>query len=265
MSPPAPLPIAPPLRTLAAHLESTGDRVTSTETHFPDNPAASFEVFRTRGWRSADDGPIPAQTLVQSYANVVKVMTFTRTMVSRIPERGGTIGDREGAALSNVFMASQIIHAALLTHLREDPFYEFGTLILLRSALDVTAKAAFIANGCCDEPARWNLHRDPVLARTHRNRSIRVAECWDACHAITQRTPEADDPKRVYEWLCGYTHLDSHAIELGSPSHIAGFAGLAYASWFCAAVADVVFGCAPFAIWPAGMPTPRPWLASASP
>jgi hypothetical protein len=88
---------------------------------------------------------------------------------------------------------------------------------------------------------------------------LRATECCDSIQALVRKANStAEAPRRVYEWLCGYTHLDSLAI-MSPLSHEEVYAGIAYMGLLCAVVAEAVAGWSGVAQWPAAWPARLPW------
>jgi hypothetical protein len=161
---------------------------------------------------------------------------------------GGEIGPRAEAAALNVNAAYVTAGCALLTHMRKDELYDYGTCALLRPSLELAGRSIFISQGTSEEVTRFK--NGPRL---------RASEYWPRANAAVElRRPGTWEPKRVYDWLCRFTHFEESVMREG-PSRESAYAALAYVSWVCAIAAELVTGLTELAKWPESWPAQLPW------
>ena len=153
----------------------------------------------------------------------------------------------------NLITAFHMLQSALLLHMRPEAWNDNCAPIFARTAMECTGRAALIAHGRTDEPHRWD--KGPTFS---------AAQCVAALELAPVVLPaHVPRPKRVYAWLCNFTHMNSEGVaRYTSPpvdAHEGTYAALAYVSWLTALVAEGVSGHSPLARWPGTMPAKLPW------
>lgn len=245
----AAVPPDPPLVTLHDALRATDEHVESFISRWEGDAADNFTRWRSEPerWSTLSSRQIGnAEDLAFVYLNVNNAEEFITRIARRVQERGGTPSVRADAAGRNVLAATYVLHGALLGHLREHEIYEYGTCSLARTGIELAARAAMIARGAGNEASLFN-----------RGDAIRAADAMRVFDGVvTARRADADQPSRVYAWLCHFTHMD--AIAMRGVSHEQAYAALSYVCWATAVAAEVVVG-EPFAMSPTRWPSPRPW------
>ena len=254
-------PSHPPLRTLFERARSVGIPVSVRDLTKPtaDEFGKEFQKFLRDS-----EADLHARTIgnwdhvMVAYLKASSVESV-RELHNEIDERGGTVGPRELTSMVNLWAAGETVSAALFVHVRKNDAYEPVTLSILRTALELACKAAFIALGRGSEPERWM--NGPMLPTSQQRRAAEVSvkeASADFTHHLRARQLEAPDPQVVYSWLCSFTHRDRKAME-HAPTHEDGYAALAYVAWVVAVVTELIVGESGLAHWPSAMPSPLPW------
>jgi hypothetical protein len=220
------------------------------------------------GWASSAIVNLDAETygnrlhLHEATRNADAAEMLVRGIAEEIEKSGGKLQLRANAAGVNALAAAQMVNSALVTHMRALRWYANSTLILLRTSIDLAARAAFIARGTGSEATRWE--EGPRLKDGKQRKAARflASDCIAALSTVVRaKRPGTDDPRLVYEWLCAFTHLDAVALEDMKPSHEDAYATIAYVAWVAAVVAEVVAGYE-ISRWPSVWPPMLPWNRS---
>jgi hypothetical protein len=190
----------------------------------------------------ANENAVLAQRAIQGLATMLKAEQLS-------------INLRANNAGANVFAAVGMVQGALLLHLHSIGWHDNNALILLRTALDLVARAAFIADRRASEATQWE-----------RGANVRAVDSYPHLGSLlTRREPGVSDPHDVYEWLCSFSHFDSKALLLNHTSSAQRlkpddvYAALAYVAWACAVLAEVITGVPDLAVWPDPWPVKLPW------
>ena len=193
--------------------------------------------------------------LQQAYRHAVVADHAITGLAKAIVDRGGNPAAdvRANNAGVNVLVASHLLNSATILHVRPDATTHTHGLILVRSALESTGRAALIATGTKDEVHRWQT-----------GTSITANECITALGPVlSRREPGAADVMKVYAWLCNFTHMNVHGVEHlqdTDPSRRDdNYCGHAYAAWAAAVVAEIITGIANLAVYPSPLVNPLPW------
>ena len=110
--------------------------------------AENFRTFReTAGAYLAGRQVGNAADIAVAHGNAVCAEDFVAKIATKIEALGGRVGTRADAAGRNVIAASLMTRAALLSHLRQDEHFEIATWALLRSSIELAARAVYIARG----------------------------------------------------------------------------------------------------------------------
>lgn len=214
---------------------------------------SNFACFAQKGIAKLDERTVGNwDHLARAYLNAFAAGKFISDIAAHIEALGGSIDERADAAGVNIVAASNILHSALLLHLRPEPFHDRAAMILVRSALECTGRGAAIAEGIGDEVDRWN-----------KNKAFGTGECMRALAALTcAANAAASPPTDVYAWLCNFTHMNSvglkHFFDGPTTRHQDTYAAIAYAAWTTAVLAERVVGATDLASWPT-MPAHLPW------
>jgi hypothetical protein len=191
------------------------------------------------------------------HRNTVLASDAVIRLAKVIAERGGTPGldHRANNAGVNLLTACHLLHSASVLHARPDRTTHAHGLILVRSALETTGRAALIATGDGDEVFRWKAPRARISA----------SECICALSpTLSLRQPGAPEASKVYAWLCNFTHMNvrgfMHLQDTDPSRRDDNYCGHAYAAWAVAVVAEVITGIPDLAIYPsAWVDPPLPW------
>jgi len=200
-----------------------------------------------------------ATDLAAAYLNAFKAEHLVRKCSEKIEAEQLPADLRANYASVNIAVGVGMLHSAILVHMRRN-WHQHAGLILCRSALELVVRAGLLAITADDEPSRWS--EGPTLGSREERRlaELGAARCCDTILPLVQTAePTASSPRQVYEWLCGYTHLDAPAIKHPLASE-AVYAAIAYVGWLAAVVAETVIGREDIAEWPSAWPTPLPWL-----
>ena len=251
-------PATPPMEPFAVTLAKHGPPVTRIEGGMRGDPKENFELFARQHGDLNKRAIGNAEDLAMAYTNAHAAEYAIRELDKELAARGVAVRDeRASNAGANVIVACAMVQTASLAYMREN-WHHHAVLVLCRSALEATARGGMIALGTVDESERW-WHGPDLPTREERRAAELSASA--GCRAIEglvlKKHPGASRPLAVYEWLCGFTHLDSKAIRALVP-HEASYATLAYAAWLAAVVAEAVCG-HPFAAWPKQWPAKLPW------
>lgn len=248
---------APPLRTLWRVLQDAGesDMITTMRLY----PAKeSFLEFAKR----LPSGELEKRS-VGNYDDVQVVYQnawwgewLVQTMAREIYNRQLSIPVRDNAAGVCLIAASQTFDSAIILYLRPEPWTDLSACMLIRSALEATGCAAFIARGTSDEVERFDKHVP---------RRIEPRESVSSLQPLLERArPGAPLAYgQVYNWLCERAHLRSDAIEPymqypEAPRSEETYAAMAFVGWAIAVVTEHVTGRPALANWP-HMPPKLPW------
>lgn len=140
--------------------------------------------------------------------------------------------------------------AAFVLHVRADTKPK-PALALLRSALECVGRAALIATGTGAEV-------DQFATATEREHRLHSGECLKALESLADRLVPGAAVRRLYDWLCSYSHYDAAAV-FAEPALVDVYSTLALVTTLGARVAEVLVGGKPFVIVPT-LPTDLPWL-----
>ena len=226
------------------------------------NPVENFAEFVHVGPLDLDAQTIGnGRDLADVYVNAFAAGGLIRRMAEEMGKHGLTINprDRANAAGLNILAAAQMVSSALLTHLRASSWYVNGTLVLLRTAINLAVRGGAIAIGTADEATRFFDGPNLPTPRERKAAEFDISKCCEvlAPH-VTSREPHASPPLAVYKWLCAFTHLDAKVLGK-PPTHEDAYAAIAYVSWLCAAFAEIVTGVPDLAVWPKRWPASLPW------
>jgi hypothetical protein len=199
-----------------------------------------------------------ANHLEAAYMNAFRADVLVRQLGEKVQAEHLPEDLRANYASVNIMVAVGLLHSALLVHMREN-WHQHAALVLCRSALELGVRAGVLAVTTGDEPSQWWDGARLPTADERRKAELKAGACCDMIVPLVRAAnPGADPPRRVYEWLCGYTHLDSVAIMKPLPTE-AAYAALAYTGWVCAVVAEIIADWPGLAEWPTVWPTPLPW------
>jgi hypothetical protein len=199
-----------------------------------------------------------ATHLEAAYTNAFKADALLRGFGEKIEVEHLPIDLRANNAAVNIMVAVGMLHSAILVHMREN-WHQHAALILCRSALELAARAAVLAITTGNEPSLWWDGARLPSDRERREAELKAGACCEMIVPLVRTAnPTATPPRRIYDWLCGYTHLDSVAIRAPHSSE-ATYAAIAYTGWLCAVVAETVADWPGLAQWPTVWPDPLPW------
>jgi hypothetical protein len=199
-----------------------------------------------------------AEDLEAAYMNAFKADVLVRGFGEKIQKEKLPEDMRANYAAVNIMVAVGLLHSAILVHMR-DSWHQHSGLILCRSALELAVRAGVLAVTTGNEPSQWWDAARLPSARERHEVELRAGACCEMIVPLVRTaSPIASPPRRVYDWLCGYAHLDSVAITKPLASE-ATYAAIAYTSWLCAVIAETVADWPGVARWPTVWPSPLPW------
>lgn len=222
--------------------------------------ADALDKYRAKMWDDLQSRSIGNKAaLGEVWRHIVETKDHAFRIQSAVSSRTGKMSKRQNYASINIQAAAQVLEVATLLHTAKDTWFATSAISQCRIALELAAKAVFIAVGADDEPGRW---RSAHMLRDKRKRRVTQIGMKEALGALepllTKKEPQADATGRVYEWFCAYVHFDARTM-LQAPQHERAFAAVAYVAWVIAAAGEIITGVPNLARWPKRLPVPRPW------
>lgn len=206
------------------------------------------------------------QDLIDVHHNVAfgsnLLETMLRDCIGVCAQRGVDAPIRALVSAKLLALGVSMVTSAHTICMKEELFFHSSALVLMRTAIELVGRGGWVALGTGNEPHR--VVSGPKLPTREERRAAEVpaGTCLDAIAPEAQsKWREADHPRRVYEWLCRFTHFDAIAVERLNTAGVAmqedAYAASAYVAWLGAAMAEVVIG-QRGAVQPR-LPNPRPW------
>jgi hypothetical protein len=254
----------PQLEPLNVTLSKAGGRpVEGVRACHEGDAGKNLIEFATKGLTDWSDRPPDYATmLLRAYDNAYVADRAVAVCAEQLRTMNLSPGLRADNAGTNVIVAAAMVRSALLMNIQREDWYANSALIVLRTALELAATGGFIALGAENEAIVWE-ERERLQEQEIKSYE-RMFSARKRCDCIRpeleSRDPTAPDPYEVYGWLCSFTHFDVTAVGMnfkGGSDQIRQttvLAPLAYVSWVCAVVAEVVTGIA-------GLAQPGNWKA----
>ncbi len=244
----------PPFESLNAALARVERDVTGYGFGMRGEPQANFEAFVRRPSVKLEAQRFgTAAHLAEAYGLSFAAGQFVLRLSEQLKERRLWQNPRADEAGRSLAVASTLIDAAIVLHMRCEPICGPAAMSIVRTALEASGRAALLTCAPSDICTRWKSGGE-----------IKASKCINALKPhIAEQPGQRSDPGVVYKWLCGYTHLDRRTVETymeDAPDlHEHCYAAIAYTSWVMAVVAEYVTGVADLAHWPTALPSPLPW------
>ncbi len=168
---------------------------------------------------------------------------------------------RSNAAALATTLAGQTLDASFFLFVRQNRWYAHAALAVVRSALELGARAAHVLVGRAS-PDDFNERlrsKDPA-ERKRGAAALGLRACCRSLDDILQLDQrDQRGVERLYAWLCSHGHLDVRGIEQ-RPAHREVYCAMAVTGWYIARLVEIVSGIEQrIALEPELPPAPLPW------